>query len=242
MTSIAKSLQLLTLGCTTLKGLPLDHSDGVFFSVLQHYAARIACGIQTLNKLDHYQDYQAICAVLRGGLESAIDVELLTNVPSDAQKVRDWEWCSKAKIGDQAVSVYGSNVPTEFVIYVRWANANRQKIALLKNKNNWGKKTPNYWHNMKLEDAAKKATKVSNNPIYLKAYVMLYSISNWGIHGSGAIIQTTFSPQNVNVILYQYGTICCCLAEITMYKILAHPKIGFWSGDLKREYEQSVGL
>jgi hypothetical protein len=208
----------------TVRLLQLPKSD--LHKALQEAMGRVYADIQTLRKLNSPLDYQAFMSTLRGELESCVDIQLLLIDPNNAQKINAWEFCAKAKSGNRILDMYGNDplaVPPEMKSEVDWAINNQSTILQLKNKYNLKGDT---WHGGNLGQAI-LSFDPQKNSLYMKTYLKLYSMMNWGTHGSGAIIQNNFSAQSFQDIIKEITFLSCEMAMFTMIELLNNPKIKF---------------
>lgn len=172
---------------------------------------------------------------MRAELEASVDVHLILQNPADAEKVKDWEFCVRTKTGNRVIQEFGNNIPNEFGYKsaAEWSRNNQSNITTIKAKYGWTD-VPNNWHG-NLIDGIHSVVDVRHKNIFLKEYLSLYSLMNWGTHGSGTIIQSSFSSKEVSDMIISFERMISCSVITTMMSVLAHPKINFLNEEIARK-------
>jgi hypothetical protein len=166
-------------------------------------------------------------------LELCTDIDLIINNKIDSnvhlthERIRAWQLCAKAKLGNIILNKYGNKIPSDKLFTVAFAQNAKLKYPVYKNKYQWyeldktklpGKfRLPSYWHGLTLEKAIENT---QNDNLVRKAYSEFYPMMNWAIHGSGYIIQDSFSPAHLEKYNQQVVYIICGMAATTLVQVM----------------------
>ncbi|HXM94207.1 MAG TPA: hypothetical protein VOA64_08140 [Candidatus Dormibacteraeota bacterium] len=160
---------------------------------------RSLCWMETLARLDHVQDFQAVSTGTRFLLEACVDLVLI-NHDDDGKlsiKMSDWALSAKFAMSQELVKFYNArneSVPEQHEPLKFFYEANKSSIPSLRSKY-WGGKHPQRWTNCQLLSDCQAADKLE--PIRIPAELGMSLAAfheseirrlNWLVHGSGIAI------------------------------------------------------
>jgi hypothetical protein len=155
--------------------------------------------METLERLDHAFDFQAVATCTRSLLEALVDLVLITNDGTGAltAKMGDWATSAKFKACAGAVNYYmrqGQQVPDCHRPMEDFYLQNKLLVGSLRAKH-WSNKHPDRWTGANLQADCKEADLLE--PIRIQAeletsldefYETQIRRMNWSVHGSGVAL------------------------------------------------------
>ncbi len=152
---------------------------------------RVHAWVDTLARLDRYQDFQAHAVAARFTLEATVDFVLFIDEPTLLAKYGIWEDSARLAAGPRAIeSGYGSPEMAS------WVAANKARVTDARNKT-WPRKDkkggkpknsshPMRWTGTDLRTDVVAAEKI--RPLELTKFAALLDYLNWSTHGSGVAV------------------------------------------------------
>ncbi len=154
---------------------------------------RVRAWLQTLNKLDHPGDFQAVHAASRSVFETAIDLVLIYHQENrSVKKLVAWQHSTKLKYSKRLLE-YGLDEAAEDFIRQNEARIQAERLET------WGKDrrgrtiVPERWTGRSLKEDAVEAEKHLSG--FVRFYLTRYSPSCWFVHGSGVTGLLEFPPE-----------------------------------------------
>jgi hypothetical protein len=171
---------------------------------------RSLCWMETLSRLDHVQDFQAVSTGTRFLLEACVDLVLI-NHDDDGKlsaKMSDWASSAKLAMSQELVKFYearNQSIPEQHEPLKFFYEANKSSVPFLRSKH-WGGKHPQRWTHRRLLSDCQAADLLE--PIRIPAELGMSLAAfheteirrlNWLVHGSGiAILENAPEPWYFN--------------------------------------------
>lgn len=160
---------------------------------------RALCWMETLDRLDRVQDFQAVATCTRSMLESAVDGILIDHDVSEqlGDKMRDWAVSAKFKVSEDLVEFYKKKhqrVPEGQESLERYYKEKKESIAAIRTKH-WGGDHKSRWTGHWLGRDCRTADELEpfSVPNHLGKSLAEFHANevgrlNWLVHGSGVAI------------------------------------------------------